>query len=903
MRIWIRIFLLSTSIAVVSVLATGTLAIREGYRTQIAGEVRGLMRLADAAAALATNELRTAQYLSGKAGSAAVRPVEFLRATTDRIAPLGTGIEIFTADLKDLPYSDGHGAPAPAAQESPELAAAAEGSASWILRRQSGTLVMYLAAPETILDDSFVVRASAAMDALDSYGRSQLLLLSAAALATVLLLTAAAFVGSRAIAGGLEVLAAQAGAMAGGDYHGRVSERGTREVAAVARGFNRMAENVEAAMTRLRDEKEDRQAFIDDLTHELRTPITSIVGFADHLRRRPYDEALFAESLGRIHAEGLRILSVSEGLKRLLLSARPPRSSRRKTRPASCARPPPMRGRAGPRGLSRWRPLPRPAASSWIGPSSSPRWQTSWTMRRGPARPAARSCWGACATPAASACTSGTPAALPRGRAWAWASRSAARSPTTTAPCSSMMRPRAEERARRSSSRIYSDVTALKYAGDAGAPSSALMKKKVIHSIAAVLFALAAAAAPLTALGVREGRIYAVPTSASAEPERIVPGSHVGPVILSLAKEQVIQTLGKPSMIYFGDTRYTLRDNPYLAYYVFPKAGLCILFQWHSIAAVEILSEHYEFGKGVRVGMNGTTLESIMGPLETGQQKQSDGTIDRFYGTFSSRGGEYRLTGYNAAGQIYVKVNTLLNRVSEIIVFGTNVTWWGRGEFWTDDPVASADGAAVRRSLAKGMGSSTPPLDRYAFTTYEQKILRVADNYPLGPARTARTFTLKDTTEADITARMARFDEAFAGYGAAWPTAPSIIAAVGLPLAFDADYLFEPDVTISVMYYGDSTLIFGSDGKLNEVFLSDRSKYRTTEGIGIGSTQEAVFAAYGAPLKTIDEDPLAYENDRVLYLYGDRRGAGYIYYNRPGLRFYFYNGAVSAFAREWRQPR
>jgi signal transduction histidine kinase len=108
--------------------------------------------------------------------------------------------------------------------------------------------------------------------------------------------------------------------MAGGDYRGRVSEKGAVEVAAVARGFNRMAANVESAVARLRAEKEDRQAFIDDLTHELRTPITSIVGFADHLRRCGYDERVFAEGLARIHAEGLRVLSVSEGLTRLLLA-------------------------------------------------------------------------------------------------------------------------------------------------------------------------------------------------------------------------------------------------------------------------------------------------------------------------------------------------------------------------------------------------------------------------------------------------------------------------------------------------------------------------------------------------------------------------------------------------------
>jgi signal transduction histidine kinase len=48
--------------------------------------------------------------------------------------------------------------------------------------------------------------------------------------------------------------------------------------------------------------------------------VTAIVGFADHLRRHAWDEALFTEGLARVHEEGMRILAVTEGLKRLLLS-------------------------------------------------------------------------------------------------------------------------------------------------------------------------------------------------------------------------------------------------------------------------------------------------------------------------------------------------------------------------------------------------------------------------------------------------------------------------------------------------------------------------------------------------------------------------------------------------------
>ena len=62
-----------------------------------------------------------------------------------------------------------------------------------------------------------------------------------------------------------------AGRIAEGDYSQRVSERGPREVRALARAFNGMS-------ARLQLTEEQRRDLLADITHELRTPLTVIQG-------------------------------------------------------------------------------------------------------------------------------------------------------------------------------------------------------------------------------------------------------------------------------------------------------------------------------------------------------------------------------------------------------------------------------------------------------------------------------------------------------------------------------------------------------------------------------------------------------------------------------------------------
>ena len=75
-------------------------------------------------------------------------------------------------------------------------------------------------------------------------------------------------------------------AIAGGNYRIRIRKRGSQEFRELAENMNIMADAVQSHAQRLEKIAEDRQTFIGDLAHEMKTPLTSILGFADLLRIR-----------------------------------------------------------------------------------------------------------------------------------------------------------------------------------------------------------------------------------------------------------------------------------------------------------------------------------------------------------------------------------------------------------------------------------------------------------------------------------------------------------------------------------------------------------------------------------------------------------------------------------------
>jgi len=120
--------------------------------------------------------------------------------------------------------------------------------------------------------DPMMLAMERATDAVFQTAMLQALLLSGAA-ATVVAILMSIWLSRRIVEPLHQVLAASE-RLAAGQYHERLTPRGSAELARLAAQFNAMAAALEGAERR-------RMALIGDVAHELRTPLATITGYAE----------------------------------------------------------------------------------------------------------------------------------------------------------------------------------------------------------------------------------------------------------------------------------------------------------------------------------------------------------------------------------------------------------------------------------------------------------------------------------------------------------------------------------------------------------------------------------------------------------------------------------------------
>lgn len=108
-------------------------------------------------------------------------------------------------------------------------------------------------------------------------------------------------------------------AIAEGEYHKRMKIKGHSELSKLAQNTNHMAEAVETNVTALQAVAENRKQFIANLSHEMKTPLTSIVGFTDIIRiKKDITKEELEEYGGIIAEEAKRLRTLSGKLMELI---------------------------------------------------------------------------------------------------------------------------------------------------------------------------------------------------------------------------------------------------------------------------------------------------------------------------------------------------------------------------------------------------------------------------------------------------------------------------------------------------------------------------------------------------------------------------------------------------------
>lgn len=113
-------------------------------------------------------------------------------------------------------------------------------------------------------------------------------------------------------------LQAAADVIAKGDYNERVGYSGRDEVGQVAASFNHMADKIQEHMRELADTNEKQRRLLGALSHELKTPMTGIQGYAELLQKVKLPEEKQAGALRYIEEECKRLSRLSVKLLQLV---------------------------------------------------------------------------------------------------------------------------------------------------------------------------------------------------------------------------------------------------------------------------------------------------------------------------------------------------------------------------------------------------------------------------------------------------------------------------------------------------------------------------------------------------------------------------------------------------------
>lgn len=178
-------------------------------------------------------------------------------------------------------------------------------------------MALVMASPLPASQDAWLVSAFDASPAF-TQREAQLRRLWQYAAAGMALAAAGSWALSALLTRGIRRLSAASARIAGGDLSGRIRLRQDDEVGAAAQSFDRMADAVEKNVRALEASVHARDDFVAAFSHELKTPMTAMLGYADLLRSREVDDETRRRAADYIYHESRRLEVLSRRMLELM---------------------------------------------------------------------------------------------------------------------------------------------------------------------------------------------------------------------------------------------------------------------------------------------------------------------------------------------------------------------------------------------------------------------------------------------------------------------------------------------------------------------------------------------------------------------------------------------------------
>ncbi len=104
-----------------------------------------------------------------------------------------------------------------------------------------------------------------------------------------------------------------------GRYDQRAAVSTQDEIGILCNSFNKMADTIEDKISELKLNAQQKEDFVSNFAHELKTPLTSVIGYADMIYQRDLGREETREAAGYILSEGMRLEALSLKLMDLIV--------------------------------------------------------------------------------------------------------------------------------------------------------------------------------------------------------------------------------------------------------------------------------------------------------------------------------------------------------------------------------------------------------------------------------------------------------------------------------------------------------------------------------------------------------------------------------------------------------
>lgn len=191
--------------------------------------------------------------------------------------------------------------------------------AGYSILKREGKYYLQTACRFTVDEEAFFLENVRDITSLYELKESQLKLYQQISLILIATLGIAVFWLVSWLTRPLRILSNAVRTFAAGDLKMRSEIASEDEIGVLAEDFNTMAEQLEQKICELKESALRQEMFMGSFAHELKTPMTSIIGYADTLRSRGLSEQQRFQAANYIFEEGKRLESLSLKLMDLIV--------------------------------------------------------------------------------------------------------------------------------------------------------------------------------------------------------------------------------------------------------------------------------------------------------------------------------------------------------------------------------------------------------------------------------------------------------------------------------------------------------------------------------------------------------------------------------------------------------